>query len=119
MPTFDGKPTKTEQLKDLLQTSLRIHIQLTEKLKINRFHSLTRGDTIQTVLNISSTIRENPTEILTVFRTKYVKLSSVVTTKHKLQRLVFNPVNQKLIDFLDELLKLANDAFMVAAKVII
>ena len=41
------------------------------------------------------------------------------TAKHKFQRLVFNPANQKLIDFLDELQKLAKDAFGVAAQAII
>ena len=43
----------------------------------------------------------------------------MVTAKHKFQRLVFNPSNQKLIDFLDELQKLAKDAFGVAARAII
>ena len=33
----------------------------------------------------------------------------MATVKHKFQQLVFNPVNQKLIDFLDELQKLAKD----------
>ena len=39
--------------------------------------------------------------------------------KHKFQRLVFNPANQKLIDFLDELQKLAKDAFENATQAII
>ena len=43
----------------------------------------------------------------------------MATAKHKFQRLVFNPSNQKLIDFLDELQKLAKDAFGVAAQAII
>ena len=43
----------------------------------------------------------------------------MATAKHKFQRLVFNPTNQKLIDFLDELQKLAKDAFGVAAQAII
>ena len=58
-------------------------------------------------------------EVLTVFRRKYVKSQSMATAKHKFQRLVFNPANQKLIDFLDELQKLAKDAFGVAAQAII
>ena len=58
-------------------------------------------------------------EILTVFRRKYVKLQSMATAKINLQRLVFHPANQKLIDFLDELQKLAKDAFGVAAQAII
>ena len=42
----------------------------------------------------------------------------MATAKDKFQRLVFNPTNQKLIDFLDELQKLAKDAFSVAAQAI-
>ena len=43
----------------------------------------------------------------------------MATVKHKFQRLVFNPANQKLIDFLDELPKLAKDAFGVSTQAII
>ena len=43
----------------------------------------------------------------------------MATAKHKFQRLVFNPANQNLIDFLDELQKLTKDAFGVAAQAII
>ena len=43
----------------------------------------------------------------------------MATAKHKFQRLVFNPANQKLIEFLDELQKPAKDAFGVAAQAII
>ena len=119
MPTFDGKSEKFELFEDLFQTSLKIHNQLTEEIKINYFHSLMRGDALQTFKNISSPNRENLTEILTVFRRKYVKSQSMATAKHKFQQLVFNPANQKLIDFLDELQKLAQDAFGVAAQAII
>ena len=43
----------------------------------------------------------------------------MATAKHKFQRLVCNQEKQKLIDFLDELQKLAKDAFGVAAQAII
>ena len=119
MPTFDGKSEKFELFEDLFQTSLKIHNQLTEEDKINYFHSLMRGDALQTFKNIGSPNRENLTEILTVFRRKYVKSQSMATAKHKFQQLVFNPANQKLIDFLDELQKFAKDAFGVAAQPII
>ena len=119
MPTFDGKSEKFELFEDLFQTSLKIHSQLTEEDKINYFHSLMRGDPLQTFKNITSPNRENLAEILTVFRRKYVKPQSMATAKHKFQRLVFNPANQKLIDFLDELQKLAKVAFGVAAQAII
>ena len=116
MPTFDGKSEKFELFEDLFQTSLKIHNQLTEEDKIYYCHSLMRGDALQTFKNISSPNRENLTEILTVFRRKYVKPPSMATAKHKFQQLVFNPANQKLIDFLDELQKLAKDAFGVDAQ---
>ena len=119
MPTFDGKSEKFELFEDLFQTSLKIHNQLTEEDKIYYFHSLMRGDALQTFKNISSRNRENLADILTVFRRKYVNPQSMATAKHKLQQLVFNPANQKLIDFLDELQKLAKDAFRVSAQAII
>ena len=119
MPTFDGKSEKFELFEDLFQTSLKIHNQLTEEDKINYFHSPMRGDALQTFKNISSPNRENLTEILTVFRRKYVKPQPMATAKHKFQQLVFNPANQKLIDFLDELQKMAKDAFGVDAQAII
>ena len=118
MPTFDGKSEKFELFEDLFQTSLKIQYQLTEEDKINYFHSLMRGDALQTFKNITTLSRENLAEILTVFRRKYVKPQSMATAKHKFERLVFNPANQKVIDFLDELQKLAKDAFGVAAQAI-
>ena len=119
MPTFDGKSEKFKFFEDLSQTSLKIHNQLTEEDKINYFHSLMRGDALQRFKNINGPTRENLGEILAVFRRKYVKLQSMATAKHKFQILVFNPANQKLVDFLDELQKLAKDAFGIAAHALI
>ena len=119
MPTFDGKPDKFELFEDLFQIKLKIHNQLTEEDKINYFHPLIRGDALQTFKNITSPNKENLGEVLTVFRRKSVKPQSMARVKHELQRLVFNPANQKLIDFLDELQKLAKDAFGVAAQAMI
>ena len=42
----------------------------------------------------------------------------MATAKHKLQKVLFNPTNQNLVDFLDELQKLAKDAFGIAAHAI-
>ena len=77
MPTFDEKSKKFEVFEDLFQTSLKTHNQLTEGDKVNYFHSLMRGDALQTFKNISSLNRENLTEILTMFRRKYVKPQSM------------------------------------------
>ena len=119
MRTFDGKSEKIQLFEDLFQTSLKIHNQLTEEDKINYFQSLMRGDALQTFKNITSPNREKSGEILSVFRRKYMKPQSMVKAKHKFQRLVFVPENQKLIDFLDELQKFAKDALGVAAQAII
>ena len=43
----------------------------------------------------------------------------MATAKHKFQKLVSNPANQKLVNFLDELQKLAKGAFGIAAHAII
>ena len=118
MPTFDGKPEKFELFEDLFRTSPKLHNQLTEEDRINYFHSLMRGDALQTFKNIIGPIRENLGEILAVFRRKYVKPQSMATAKHKFQKLVLNPANQKLVDFLDELQKRAKNAFGIAAHVI-
>ena len=119
MPTFDGKSEKFQLFEDLFQTSLKIHNELTENDGINYFHCLMRGDALQTFKNINGPTRENLGEILAVFRRKYVKPQSMATAKHKFQKLVFNSANQKLVGFLDELQKLAKNAFGIAAHAII
>ena len=119
IPTFDGKSEKFELFGDLFQMSRKIRNQLTEEDRINYFHSLMKGDALQTFKNINGPTRENLKEILAVFRRKYVKPQSMATAKHQFQKLVFNPANQKLVDFLDELQKLAKDAFRIAAHAII
>ena len=119
MPTFDGKSENIELFEDLVQTSSKFHNQLTGEDKINYFNSFMRGDALQTFKNVTSPSRENLGEILTVFRRKYVKRQSMAAAKHKFQRLLFSPANQKLNNFLDELQKLAKNAFGVASHDII
>ena len=120
MPTFDGKSEKCELFEDLFQTSLKLHIQLTEDDKIKYFHFLMRGNALQLFKNINGPTRENLGENLAVFWRKYLKPQSMATAKHKFQKLVCNPANQKSVDFLDELQKkLAKDAFGTAAHAII
>ena len=58
-------------------------------------------------------------EVVAVFRRRYVEPLSIATAKHKFQKLFSNPANQKLVDFLDELQKLAEDAFGIASHAII
>ena len=119
MPTFDGKSENFELFEDLFQTSLKIHNQLTEDDRINYFHSLMRGDALQTFKNINGPTRENLEDILAVFRRKDVKPQAMATAKDNFQKLVFKPANQKLVDFLDELQKLAKNASKNVAHAII
>ena len=119
MPTFDWKSWKFELFEDLFQTSLKTHNQLTEDDRINYFNSLMRGSALQTYKNINGLIRENFGKILGVFRRKYVKPQPMETAEHKFQKIVFNPANQKLVDFFEELEQLARDAFGTAAHAII
>ena len=58
MPPFDGKTEKFELFEDLFQTSLKIHNQLTEDDRINYFHSLMRGDALQTLMAPPERIRK-------------------------------------------------------------
>ena len=90
MPTFDGKSEKLELFEDIFQTSLKIHIQLTEDDRINYFHSLMWGDALQTFKNNNGQTRENLEEIIAVFQRKP---QSMATAKHKLLKLVFDPAN--------------------------
>ena len=119
MTTFVIKSEKFELFEDLFRTSLKIFNQLTEEDKINYFHNLMQGDALQNFKIVTSPNRENLGEILTMFRRNYLKPQSMVTAKLKFQRLVFSPASQTSIDFLDELQKLAKDAFGVAAYAII
>ena len=80
---------------------------------------LIREYALQTLKNIIGPTRENLAEILAVFQRKCVKTQSMAISKHKFRKLVFNPANQKLVDFLEELLKLDKDAFGRVAHAII
>ena len=119
MPTFEGKSLKFELFEDLLQTSLELRNQLIEDDRVNYFDSLMRGDALHTFKNFNGPTQENLGEFLAVFCWKCVKSHSIALGKQKFQKNVFNSAHQNLIDFLDELQKLAKDAFGIAALVII
>ena len=119
MSIFDGKSEKFALFEDLFQTRLKILNRFTEEDRIHYFHSLMRGDALQTFRTISSPAEKKLAEIFTVFRRKHLRPQPMATAKQKFQRLVFNPMKQKLIDFLDELQKLAENAIRFAAQAII
>ena len=104
--TFNGKNEKNEKFEyfeDLFHTTLRMQPNLTEELKINHFHAHLRGLALKTFKNIQRTPTTTLEDILKVFRRKYVKPESSASAKHRFNRLFFDPENQKLPDFLEEL----------------
>ena len=84
---------------------------LTEEMKINHFHAHLRGLALKTFKNIQRTPATTLEDILVVFRRKYVKPESSASAKHRFNRLTFDPENQKLPDFLEELQESAEKAF--------
>ena len=66
---------------------------------------------LKTFKNIQRTPTTTLEDILKVFRKKYVKLESSASAKHRFNRLAFDPENQKLPDFLEELQESAEKAF--------
>ena len=76
---------------------------LTEDMKINNFHAHLRRLALKTFKNIQRTSTTTLEDILVVFRRKYVKPESSDSAKHRFTRLMFQPENQKLPDFLEDL----------------
>ena len=111
MPTFDGKNEKFELFEDLFQTSLKVHPQITEQEKIHYFHSLLRGDALQTFRNMTETTKTNLNDIIAGFRRRYVKTQSIATARCKWENLTFDPANQTFQDFLENYQKLAQEAY--------
>ena len=111
MPTFDGKTDKFEHFEDLFQTSLKIYPNITEEEKIHYFHSLLRGEALQTFRNMTEATREHLNDILAGFRRRYVRQQSVATARCKWENLSFNPSQQTFPDFLEQYQKLAQEAY--------
>ena len=111
MPTFDGRTEKFELFEDLFQTSLKVHPQIREQEKLHYFHSLLRGDALQTFRNMTETTKTNINDIIAGFRKRYVKTQSVATARCKWENLTFDPANQTFKDFLEIYQKLAQEAY--------
>ena len=80
---FDGKNKKFELFEDLFHTMLKMHLEMTEAMKINHFHAHLRNEALQTFRNISALNKKTLDDILIVFRSKYVEPESQATAKHK------------------------------------
>ena len=107
--TFNGKNNKNEKFEyfeDLFHTTLKVQPNLT-----GDFHAHLRGLALETFNNIQRTPTTTLEDILKVFHRKYVKPESSASAKHRFNRLAFDPENQKLPDFLEELQESAEKAF--------
>ena len=112
---FNGKLEKNEKFQyfeDLFHTTLKMQ---PEEMKINHFHAHLRGLALKTFEHIQRTPATTLEDILVVFRRKYVKPESSASAKHRFNRLMFQPENQKLPDFLESLQESAEKAFGEAA----
>ena len=89
---------------------LKIQPELTEMMKINHFHSQLGKDAWQTLKNIQRNSRTSLEDILVLFRCKYVKPQSIAMAKHKRHKIMFNPSEQTLPDFLENLHQTAEPA---------
>ena len=111
MPTFDGQNDKFEHFEDLFTTSLKVYPNISEEEQIHYFHSLLRGDALQTYRNMTDTNRASLEDIISTFRRRYVRPQSVATARCKWEQLHFEPSTEKFQDFLEEYQKLAQEAY--------
>ena len=88
---------------------------LTEEMKINNLHAHLRGLALNTFKDIQRTSTTTLEDILVVFRRKYVKPESSASAKHRINRFMFQPENQKISDFLEDLQESAEKALGEAA----
>ena len=116
---FDGKNEKLELFEDLFHTMLKMQPEMTEAMKINRFHAHLRKEALQTFRKISASDKKTLDDVLIVFRRKYVKSESEATAKHKWHKLTFDPNTKSLPDILEELNECAERAFGESAQHII
>ena len=111
MPTFDGRNEKFEHFEDLFMTSLKVYPNISEEEQIHYFHSLLRGDALQTYRNMTDANRASLDDIITTFRRRYVRPQSIATARCKWEQLHFDPTRQTFQDFLEQYQKLAQEAY--------
>ena len=116
LPTFDGKSEKFELFEDLFRNNIKMYPHLTEIQKINYFHSLLRGDTLQAFCNIEDSKKDSLDEIMTIFKRQFGDYLSMAKARCEWDALKFDPSTQKLHDFLDILQRTAKEAFGTEAQ---
>ena len=110
MPTFDGRNDKFEHFEDLFMTSLKVYPNISEEEQIHYFHSLLRGDALQTYRIMTDANRASLDDIIATFRRRYVRPQSIATARCKWEQLYFDPTRQTFQDFLEQYQKLAQEA---------
>ena len=118
MPTFDGKYEMLQLIEDLFQTNLNLRNLGAEYDRINYFHFLMRGDALQTFNNTKGPTQKN-LETSGSLPEEMRKKSLDGDNRTQNQEIVFNPMNQIILDFLKKLQKLAKEALKIAANSII
>ena len=108
---FNGKTKKYDIFNDLFSTSLKMYPHVTEGEKMNYFHSLMRGEALQTFANIPSTQTKTIKDIRTVYQRRFVGTKSMASAKSRWQSLMIDSTKQKVPHFLDDLQWIAKDAF--------
>ena len=111
MPTFDGRNDQFEHFEDLFMTSLKVYPNISEEEQIHYFHSLLRGEALQTYGNMTDANRASLDDIITTFRRRYVRPQSIATARCKWEQLYFDPTRQTFQDFLEQYQKLAQEAY--------
>ena len=111
MTTFDGRNDKFEHFEGHFTTSLKVYPNISEEEQIHYFHSILRGDALQTYRNMTDANRASLEDIIATFRRRYVRPQSVATARCKWEQLHFDPTRQTFQDFLEQYQTLAQEAY--------
>ena len=112
--TFNAKNEKnekTEYVEDIFHTTLRMQPNLTEDMKIIHFYADLSGFGAQDIQEHTTNPKHDFRRHTQILKRKYVKPETSASAKHSFNRLSFDPENQKLPDFLEELKESAEKAF--------
>ena len=102
LPVFGGKAKKFDHFECLFNRSLKMYPHLTEEEKVKHFHTLMRGDALQTLVDILYPQKTTNNNVLAVNRSRFVGTKSMATAKTRWQSLMFDPTKQKLHGFSDD-----------------
>ena len=83
---FDGEKEKFAMFENFFQTILKMQLEISKAMKINRFYSNLLKEALQTSFtNINAGNKQTPGDVLNIFQRKHVRKESHATAKHKWQ----------------------------------